>query len=521
MTGWLSYPPEQLRKAPAGADIMQRAQDLSEQVKQVEQRDPGYWMTPPPYGQAGRPIVQTQLEKPLQFEYTPGINLIAQPRSGFGLPSFAQLRNVAKLALEIRLPIELLKREIRALDWDIVPRQQVLSSEERNRLDEEATEARTRLSKPDGVQPFDTWVNTLLEEVLVTDAATIYPSRTRGGDVGNLEIIDGTTIRPLLDARGRVPLPPIPAYVQTLHGVSSGTWTRSELWYLPYNVKITSPYGHPPVENIIVMVNTALRRAQSRLAHYTEGNVPEALVGLPAEWSIDQIGNFQEYWDALVAGDVNQLRRMKFFPVSTNGIPVHEFTRSEGSDTQLDEWLLRVGCWATGVSPAEFGLVPGSGLGGRGFADAQADVQYRMGLGPLAQYISGFLDSVLLAWGYEELAHQWTTLQRNEDAMQQSQVDSTYISAGVYDVAYVQDRMGIPEEQRPEAPPQPTGGGFFGLTEDGTLHKASEDGLGDDDPFLNEKADMAVSLGEVMIEYLQGLERRVLSAVERDNGSTS
>ena len=38
------------------------------------------------------------------------------------------------------------------------------------------------------------------------------------------------------------------------------------------------------------------------MQHYTEGNVPEALIGVPETWTVDQIKAFQTYWDSILEG---------------------------------------------------------------------------------------------------------------------------------------------------------------------------------------------------------------------------
>jgi hypothetical protein len=459
------------------------------------------------WGRAGEPLAPVApVEQPLVFDYPHGINLIAQPRAGFGLHSFAQLRLLAEACEELRLPVELLKREIRALEWEVVPRDDAEPAPERLQA------AQARLALPDGLLPFDAWVNMLLEELLVTDAVTLYPNLTRGGEVGDLELIDGATIRPLLDARGRTPAPPLPGYAQIIKGVPVGQWTRAALWYLPYNRTIRHPYGRPPAELVILTVNTALRRATGRLGQYTEGNIPEALVGLPADWSVNDISAFQEYWDALMAADQQRLQRMKFFPVGGTGTPpVYEFRRSDGETVVLDEWLLRVGCWAVGVSPAELGLVPGDGLGGAGFAEGQADVQYRMGLGPITQYLKGICDLALAGWGFTEMEFQWTSTERPEDAMVQAQIDEIRLRTGIYDLAYVQEREGIPPENRPEQAPTPQSPfplSPFQMTAGGDLRKAADA----DDPNGEPKMGLATKLREALLEYFAGLRERVAEA---------
>jgi len=244
-----------------------------------------------------------------------------------------------------------------------------------------------------------------------------------------------------------------------------GQWTRDELWYLPFSTRVATPYGRSPVELVILSVNTALRRSTTRLGQYTEGTIPEALVGLPAEWTVNDIQAFQTYWDALLAADQQKLARIKFFPVGSSSIPVHEFQRTTADSTVLDEWLLKIGCWAVGVTPAEFGLVPGDGLGGSGFASEQAEIMHRTGLGPISQYLKLLFDTAL-ALRFPQTVFEWVTLQALDDRLKQAQLDQMRLSDGVYDLAYVQEREGIPEENRPDAAPaQPSG--LFGLAAGG------------------------------------------------------
>lgn len=449
MPGWLHYPPEQLRQTSAPSAVAEMEVSKATPPAQHWPNRPSAPAVNYPWGQAGQPFTPAaELEQPFSFDYPHGINLIAQPRAGFGLHSFTQLRLLAEACEEIRLPIEVLKREVRALEWAVEPAEEATPSKS------QLQSAHQALELPDEQLPFDAWVNILVEELLITDAVTLYPNRQRGGLVGALELIDGATVRPLLDARGRAPAPPFPAYAQIIKGLPVGQWTRDDLWYLPFNRTIRHPYGRPPVELVIMTVNTAIRRATGRLGQYTEGNIPEALVGLPAEWSVNDITAFQQYWDALLAADTQRLQRMKFIPVGGTGAPpVHEFQRSDGQTIVLDEWLLKLGCWAVGVSPAELGLVPGGGLGGSGFAEGQADIQYRMGLGPIAQYLKGVFDRWLGARGFQGIVFNWVSMESREDQLIQAQIDEIKLRAGVYDLAYVQERDGIPQQNRPESAP--------------------------------------------------------------------
>src|SRR5208282_2999867 len=88
----------------------------------------------------------------------------------------------------------------------------------------------------------------LLEEMLVIDAATLFPRYNRGGSLYALDIIDGATIKPLIGEDGRAPEPPDPAYQQILKGVPAADFSADELLYLPRNVRSHRLYGMSPVE---------------------------------------------------------------------------------------------------------------------------------------------------------------------------------------------------------------------------------------------------------------------------------
>ncbi len=118
----------------------------------------------------------------------------------------------------------------------------------------------------------------LVEDLLVIDAATIYPRYDRGGKLYSLDVVDGATIKPLIGEDGRAPEPPDPAYQQILHGVPAADFSADELLYLPRNVR--------PVEQIALTVNIALRREAATLDYYRAGSSPEDAPWGLLEWAI-------------------------------------------------------------------------------------------------------------------------------------------------------------------------------------------------------------------------------------------
>ena len=121
--------------------------------------------------------------------------------------------------------------------------------------------------------------------------------RNRGGEIIGLDIVDGSTIKVLLDDTGRRPQPPAPAYEQIIHGRPWRLVTRDELIYMPRNPRPHKAYGFSPVEQIVMTVNIALRRQAMQLQHFTDGNVPPGLLNAPDGWSPEQIRQFQEWFE--------------------------------------------------------------------------------------------------------------------------------------------------------------------------------------------------------------------------------
>ena len=147
-----------------------------------------------------------------------------------------------------------------------------------------------------------------------------------------LDVIDGSTIKPLIGEDGRSPEPPDPAYQQILQGVPAADFSAEELLYLPRNVRSHRLYGMSPVEQIALTVNIALRRDAATLDYYRAAPSPDAFATLPKEWTTDQIravpGLFRR-------ADVRQSRRdggmIKFMPadfklIETRQPPLKEST---------------------------------------------------------------------------------------------------------------------------------------------------------------------------------------------------
>jgi Phage portal protein len=278
------------------------------------------------------------------------------------------------------------------------------------------------LARPDRRRSFADWLRMLLEDMLVIDAATIYPRYTRGGSLYSLDIIDGATIKPLIGEDGRAPEAPDPAYQQILHGVPAADFSADELLYLPRNMRAHRLYGLSPVEQIALTVNIAIRRDIATLDYYQMGSVPDAFATLPKEWTPDQIRSFQDYFDALMSGNLARKRMTKFMPADFKLIE----TRQPPLKDLYDEWLARIICYAFSVPASAF-----VSQVNRATSETLRLQATQEGLVPLKAWIKNALDHVIQVCMNEPgLEFVWV----GDDAidpLQQAQTLQILVTAGI------------------------------------------------------------------------------------------
>jgi hypothetical protein len=312
-----------------------------------------------------------------------GYNRSLKPR-GENLSSFATLRVLADVCDLVRIAIEYRKEQMSGLAWEIVPSQ----DGDKTDYSKEIAEIKAFFKKPDRPKTWYDWIGVALEEVLVVDALTIYKRRTKGGGLYGLECIDGSTIKPLVDDRGRTPVPPLKAYQQVVYGATMGEYTTEEVIYKPKNQRTWTVYGFSPVEYVLMTVNLALRRQKFFLDYFTDGTLPDAgLYSLPETWTPQQIEEFQKYWDTVNDPNIDPevAHKLRFVP---NGD--YHSTKELKFDPQVEEWLSRVVAAAFGVNPQI--LVKQQN---RSTAEVQEEIQDDSGLKPLMMYVSDIMNDVI------------------------------------------------------------------------------------------------------------------------------
>jgi portal protein len=185
---------------------------------------------------------------------------------------------------------------------------------------------------------------------------------------------------------GRSPDPPDPAYQQILRGIPAADFSAEELLYLPRNLRAHRLYGMSPVEQIALTINIALRRDAAALDYYRAGSTPDAFATLPKEWTADQIRSFQDYFDALMSGNLARRRQTKFMPADFKLIEA----RQPPLKDQYDEWLARIICYAFSVPASPF-----VSQVNRATSETLRQQATREGLVPLKAWMKNALDHMI------------------------------------------------------------------------------------------------------------------------------
>lgn len=426
----------------------------------------------------------SDLTDPRRWEFQVNWNMpIGTPGSESGsakLASFVNLRNICELYSVAQACINLRISEMRGLEWDIVPTadaEKAMRSSPSLHADFQARRAKALrfFKRPDSeYQDYSSWFAALLYEVLTVDALALYmwPTKAKNGgllgsNLGELALIDGTTIKPLIDTYGNRPKPPNVAYQQYLYGVprtdlmtlpdpdlieesddeaAIANYRTNQLLYLPFMPRVRTPYGLPPIERALVPAMAGLNRQQYQLDYFNEGSIPGVFVSPgDANMTLAQQRTLQDALNAL-AGDPAWKHKIIVLPPGSSVDPQKPASLAD----QFDEIVMTQVCMAFDVMPMELGIAPKVSTtqtpgAANQMAKASEAINTRKAFKPLLAWLkSCIFDNIIQnVCGQADMEWAWMGVEQGEDEETRLDVWKNKISIGLASIDEARVEYGL------------------------------------------------------------------------------
>lgn len=441
-----------------------------------------------PREDSGRP-------SPRRWQYPVGWNLpTGEPGTeGLKLATFATLRSVADMYSVARACVNRRISEIVALEWDIVPTHDAElamrgDSDTRTDWEKRRKEVREFFQTPDADRAkyptFASWLSALLEDLFVLDAVAIWlhpPRRPHKGpfhsDLASLDLLDGSTIRPLLDMHGASPRPPNVAYQQYLWGVPRvdltaiiqgvdidgvstadvAEYRADQLAYLRFHPRAWTPYGYSPVEQALLPITVGLARQQFQWDYYQDGSIPgQFIVPGPDVSTPEQIRALQDALNSM-AGDIGAKHRIVVLPPGSKADPQKPMPLAD----QFDEWIVSQVTMTFGLTPLDLGIAPRvravqSPAESREMSQTNSQQGQETRITPVTDWLKDVLFDHIVQhiFGQEDMQWSWGLTTSGEDAGEDisrhvTEVQNAIESIDEARVATGRSPWGLPESSVP------------------------------------------------------------------------
>lgn len=444
------------------------------------------------------PVREDGRADPRRYEYQVAQNINITPTR---LIPFTTLRSTADQVDIIRRCLEVVKNKISSMDWDIV-----LSDDSSERIAAESgkdhvramAEAREKFTddiarlrafweQPDRANGYTwgDWLNSFLEDCLVLDAVAIWPQRAVNGELFGFQILDGSTIKPLIDDRGMRPMAPNPAYQQILYGFprsefmatsevenADGDFTADEMAYLVKNRRTWTVYGFSPVERSLPLADIYLRRQDWIRKEYTDGVTPELMMETDANFgnNPDLIRAYENIYNDDLAGQTAQRMRVRILPAGFKPIQFDGY--GEKFKDVLDNYLITSICGHFGVLPSEIGFSGSGSLGASGIQQGETLSGEAIGIAPLAQWIGRQITNLSYTYlGMPRELEFKIIFQSKIDTESEARKMDIEMKNGNRTVNEARSLIGLPLLDTPQAdmPMLYSGSGLYFLSPDGII----------------------------------------------------
>ena len=306
----------------------------------------------------------------------------------------------------VRAAINVRKSQVSSAEWDIVPYNPDIEVDNK-RL---AKRIKALFDTPNAsVDSFRSFVEPIIEDILVLDAGCIEKVRNLRGEPVQLWSVDGGTIRVSSIWDGD---PREPRYFWYPDYQERARWLNDEFVYLMANPRTYSPVGLAPLETLKNTVDAELGGHEYN-RRQVQSAAPDGILDLGEGARPEQVDDFKAYWLSEVAGR----GAMAFLGGTKNAqfIPFH----ASNKEMQFLEWqqyLVRKIAAVFGLSPQDLGITFDVN---RSTSEVQAEQTEDRGLRPLLALIQDYFTREIvwdIAYGgaANNLAFRFTRLNLKE-----------------------------------------------------------------------------------------------------------
>lgn len=270
--------------------------------------------------------------------------MVLQDRGRVAKSNVQLFRNWAEHSEWIRAAIGVRKSQVSGAEWDIVPfdPEQKYSPVLKERI-------KDLFDRPNPASDsFRSFIEPVLEDILVLDAGVIEKVRTLRGDVAQLWGVDGGKIRVASLWNGE----PDPRYFWYPDGFLRAQFGNDDMVYVMENPSTYRPVGLSKLETLKLTIESELQ-GHSYNHRQVVNAAPDGMLDLGEGARPEQVDTFKSYWLSEVAGKgamafIGGTRNAKFIPF-----------RANNRDMQFLEWqiyLVRKISAVFGLSPQDLGL---------------------------------------------------------------------------------------------------------------------------------------------------------------------
>jgi len=415
--------------------LNQMYQNLGPQANQDYMYAPGVPLRPVPG--------LTPITGPRVQDYPVGYNIGQLPRST-EIYSFADLRALSTMYFGIQMCQQVWFDYISQLELDIKPIPSLIGEDgDTSMYEDDIQTYKDFFAYPDKDHDLHSWIQMAVKDQLEIDAVAIYPRKDRAGRLYALDLIDASMFTPLLDDRGRKPLPPFPAFSQFVHGVPASLLTSEELIYVKETERTDSLYGRSRTERVILNINVALRKQTKDLAHFTDGNLPPGFVtpSMDVQWSQEEIEAWEMQLNNLLAGNDELRARLRVLP---RGFEYKAVTDNDDIHMELDQFILNITAACHGLTMAELAF---TGDVNRSTGDSQENVVYRRAMGPLMKRYARLFTMILQKYfGEKRFIVSFKGYEEASDLQSNATAYSTLTGAGILGLTDAKKLLKLPED---------------------------------------------------------------------------